>query len=137
MIKVLEVEDNPLNMELVIELLTMHGFTVHSAIDGEEAIKKIEKEVYDLILMDIELPGIDGIEVTKIIKAKYKNIPVIALTSYAMKGDKERFINAGFDDYVSKPLVVSDFLKKIEKYTKVNWKNVQLPENEFMTVTVS
>lgn len=132
MIKVLEVDDNPLSMELVIEILTMHGFTVHSAIDGEEAIKKIEKEVYDLILMDIELPGIDGIEVTKIIKAKYKNIPVIALTSYAMKGDKERFINAGFDDYVSKPLDISDFIKKIEKYTKVNWKNVQLPEKEAM-----
>ncbi len=116
--KILVVEDNPLNMELVIELLIAQGSEVHPAIDGEEALTKIEKEVYDLILMDIELPGIDGIEVTKIIKAKDKKTPVIALTSYAMKGDKERFLKAGFDDYISKPLDVSEFLNKIEKYTK-------------------
>jgi len=118
MTKILVVEDNPINMELVIELLSTKGFTVHTAIDGEEAIRKIDKEVYDLIIMDIELPGKDGVEVTKIIKAKYKHIPVIALTSYAMKGDKERFLSAGFDDYIAKPLDISEFHKKIWKYCK-------------------
>jgi len=118
MTKILVVEDNPINMELVIELLSTKGFIVNTAIDGEEAIRKTEKEVYDLILMDIELPGKDGVEVTKIIKAKYKNISVIALTSYAMKGDKERFLSAGFDDYIPKPLDISEFLKKLEKYCK-------------------
>ncbi len=118
MTKILVVEDNPLNMELVFEILTAQGFTVHTSIDGEEAIRKIEKEVYDLILMDIELPGMTGIETTKIIKAKDKNLCVIALTSYAMKGDRERFLTAGFDDYISKPLDVSEFLKKMEKYLK-------------------
>jgi len=113
--KILVVEDNPINMELVIEILSSRGFTVHTANDGEEAVRKIEKEVYDMVLMDIELPGMNGIETTKIIKAKDKNIRVIALTSYAMKGDKERFLTAGFDDYISKPLDISDFLKKLEK----------------------
>ena len=118
MTKVLVVEDNPLNMELVVEILNARGFTVDTAIDGEEAIKKIENEDYDLILMDIELPGMDGVEVTKIIKMKYKKMPVVALTSYAMKGDRERFLAAGFDEYISKPLDISDFLKRLEKYRR-------------------
>ncbi len=116
MTKVLVVEDNPLNMELVVEILNAHGFRVHEAIDGENALKKMETEDYDLVLMDIELPGLDGVEVTKIIKEKYKKVPVIALTSYAMKGDRERFLAAGFDEYLSKPLDVTAFLKRLEKY---------------------
>jgi CheY-like chemotaxis protein len=116
MTKVLVVEDNPLNMELVVELLIAHGFRVHEAIDGGIALKKMETEDYDLVLMDIELPGLDGVEVTKIIKEKYKKVPVIALTSYAMKGDRERFLAAGFDEYLSKPLDITAFLKRLEKY---------------------
>ena len=116
MTKVLVVEDNPLNMELVVEILHTRGFTVHEAIDGEEAIKKFENDIYDLVIVDIELPGMDGVEVAKIIKNKNKKLPVIALTSYAMKGDKERFLAAGFDEYMSKPLDVMAFLKRLEKY---------------------
>lgn len=116
MIKVLVVEDNPLNMELVLEILNAYGITAHEAIDGEQAVEKAEKEVYDLILMDIELPGMDGIEAAKIIKSKNKKVSIIALTSYAMKGDKERFLAAGFDEYMSKPIEVSHFMKKLEKY---------------------
>ncbi len=86
--------------------------------DGEEAIKKAETGDYDLILMDIELPGMDGVEVTKIIKTRDKNLPVVALTSYAMKGDRERFMKAGFDEYMSKPLDVSEFIKRLDKYRK-------------------
>ena len=118
MTKVLVVEDNPLNMELVIEILLGRGFTVHEAYDGEEAIKKAESDDYDLILMDIELPGLDGVEVTKILKTRNEKIPVVALTSYAMKGDRDRFMNAGFDEYLSKPLDISDFLNRLEKYKK-------------------
>ena len=118
MTKVLAVEDNPLNMELVIEILRSRGFTVHEAIDGEEALRKLEHETYDLVLMDIELPGMDGVDATKIIKAKHRNLPVIALTSYAMKGDRERFLAAGFDEYISKPLDISDFLNRLEKYRR-------------------
>ncbi len=116
MVKVLVVEDNPLNMELVIEILLARGFTVNEAVNGEDAIRKAEVENYDLILMDIELPGIDGVEVTKILKAKNKKTPVIALTSYAMKGDRDRFLAAGFDEYLPKPLDITDFLNRLDKY---------------------
>ena len=118
MTKVLVVEDNPLNMELVIEILMARGFTVNEAINGEEALRKAENEDFDLVLMDIELPGMDGVEVTRILKNRNQNIPVVALTSYAMKGDRERFISAGFNEYLSKPLDISDFLNRLEKYKK-------------------
>ncbi|VVB92674.1 Chemotaxis protein CheY [uncultured archaeon] len=120
MTKVLVVEDDPLNMELVCEILRSMGFTVHEATNGNEAIEKTEKELYVLIVMDIMLPGIDGIEATGIIKSKpgYEKTPVIALTAYAMKGDRERLIEAGFDDYVPKPVDVPDFIEKVKKYRK-------------------
>lgn len=120
MTKVLVVEDTPLNMELILELLAAQGFTVHGAVDGEDAIRKTEKEVYNLIIMDIALSGMNGVEATRIIKNKpeYKDVPVIALTAYAMKGDKERFLADGFDDYISKPLDVADFMIKLDKYSK-------------------
>lgn len=116
--KVLVVEDNPLNMELVFEILTAEDFTVHKAVDGEEAILLAGNNSYDLVLMDIELPGMSGIEVTKIIKNKNNNLPVIALTSYAMTGDREKFLAAGFEEYISKPIHVPDFIKLVEKYRK-------------------
>jgi len=120
MMKVLVVEDDPLNTELVLEILNGQGVSVEGVVDGAEAIKKAEKGVYELIIMDIALPGMDGVEVTKIIKSKpqYKDVPVIALTAYAMRGDRERFLEAGFDDYVPKPIDVAEFVKKIEKYRK-------------------
>ena len=119
MAKVLVVEDDALNTELVLEILNEMGFTAHRAVDGEEAIKKSEKEFYDLIIKDIMLPGIDGIETTRVIKSMpdYKDVPIIALTALAMKGDKERLLNAGFDCYIPKPISVHEFRKKIEKYT--------------------
>ena len=116
MTRLLIVEDNPLNMELVFEISEAQGFIADRVENGEDALKRVDNEYYDLILMDIELPGIDGIEVTRIIKSKYKGIPIIALTSYAMKGDKERFLAAGFDEYVSKPIDVLDFTRRLRKY---------------------
>ena len=118
MTKVLVVEDNHLNMELVIEILGGLGFIAHEAINGEEAVKKADAETYDLIIMDIEIPILDGVEAAKTIRKKHKNIHIIALTSYAMKGDRERFLAAGFDEYISKPIDVTDFLKRLEKYRK-------------------
>lgn len=120
MTKVLVVEDSPLSMELALDILYAQGFTACGAENGKEAIKMVEKEIYDLILMDIELPDMDGVAVTKIIKSKpeYKNVPVIALTAYAMKGDRERFLGEGFDDYISKPIGVDDFMRRMEKYRK-------------------
>ncbi len=116
--KVLVVEDNPLNMELVTELLNAHGFITEGANDGEEAVRKADKEAYDLIIMDIGLPCIDGVEATKRIRTKSRNkfVPVIALTAFAMKGDMEKFLKAGFDAYLSKPIDVPEFMKVIGKY---------------------
>ncbi|MCZ7400956.1 MAG: response regulator [Candidatus Methanoperedens sp.] len=118
MTKILVVEDIPLNMEFLLEILKLQGFDVDGAKDGEEAIQKAEKGIYDLIIMDIALPGIDGFEAFKIIKSmpSYKIVPVIALTAYAMTGDRERILKAGFDAYASKPLDVPAFLKILEKY---------------------
>ena len=120
MVKVLLVEDNPLNMELIIEILQSQGFNVDTAGDGEKAVIMAEKSTYDIILMDIALPGIDGVETSKKIKSKsqYKGVPFVALTAFAMAGDKERLLNAGFNEYVSKPLEVHEFVKKMEKYRK-------------------
>ncbi len=120
MVKVLVVEDNPLNMELILEILLARDFVVDTVDNGEKAIKITEKNSYDLILMDIALPGIDGVEATRLIKSKpgYKNVPFVALTAFAMAGDKERLLNEGFTDYVSKPLDIQDFIKKMEKYRK-------------------
>jgi len=121
MTKVLLVEDNPMNMELVLEILESIGFSAYGARDGKEAVEMAEKETYDLILMDIELPDMDGVEVTRIIRKrnKNKNTPIIALTAFAMKGDRENFLASGFSDYVPKPVDVGDFMKKIEKYKRI------------------
>lgn len=120
MTKVLVVEDDPFNMELVFDILVSEGFNVVGAVDGLEALEKIENDSYDLIIMDIELPTINGIELTKKIKSKlqYESVPVIALTAYAMRGDKERFLNIGFSEYISKPIDLHEFRKSIEKYKK-------------------
>ncbi len=120
--KVLVVEDNPYNMEMVLDVLNAHGYTAHGAVDGEEAIKKTEKEVYDLIFMDIALPGMDGVEVTKIIKSKpeYKDVPVIALTAYGLEENKKRFLEAGFIDYISKPIDIANFVKILDKH-RIKW----------------
>lgn len=118
--KALVVEDNPLNRELIYELVTECGFTVDTAVNGEEAVKKAHNEVYDLIIMDIELTGMDGITATKKIRDKPDNekTPVIAVTSYAMRGDRERFLAEGFNEYVAKPINVDDFEELLKKYTK-------------------
>jgi CheY-like chemotaxis protein len=119
MTKVLVVDDTPSNKDLVLEILIGEGFAAHVAEDGAEAIKMAEKELYDLILMDLKLPDADGIEVTRTIKSNraYKDVPVIALTAHAMKGDKERILNEGcFDDYMSKPIDMPEFIERMEKY---------------------
>ena len=116
--KVLVVEDDLLNLELVLDILCSMGFESKGVEDGKEALSIIGTELYDLILMDIDLPGINGIEVRNNIKKNisYEKVPVIAITAYAMKGDKERLIASGFDDYMAKPIDVAEFSKKMNKY---------------------
>ncbi len=116
--RILVVEDNEDNLHLIMVLLQKSGFAILEARDGAEGVELAVKEKPDLILMDIGLPVLDGYEATKRIKAnkETKDIPVIALTSYAMPGDKEKALNAGCDCYIEKPINPEIFVAEMEKY---------------------
>ena len=116
--RVLVVEDNELNMRLFHDLLETRSYYVLQARDGMKALKLARHHKPDLILMDIRLPDVSGLEVTKWIKENdaLKAIPIIAVTSFAMKGDEEKFRQAGFDAYIAKPIFVTDFLKTIQQF---------------------
>lgn len=118
--KILIVEDNINNLELFSDIINIAGYECIYALNGEEALEIAKREKPDLILLDIQLPGLDGIEVRKFLKSsdETKDIKVIALTAYAMKGDKEMFLNKGFDGYISKPVKIKEFLEAIDTYIK-------------------
>lgn len=115
---ILIVEDNPLNLELFTDLLEASNYKVLNAVSANEAIDILSKNIPDIIITDIQLPEVDGIELTKIIKSNslLKGIPVIALTAYAMKGDKERILEAGCDGYIAKPINTKEFVKNVESF---------------------
>ena len=115
MARVLIVEDNPANMTLATFLLQSAGHTVLSARDAETGLTLARAEQPDLVLMDIQLPGMDGLEATALLKGDdaTRDIPVVALTALAMKGDEERIRAAGCDGYIAKPLAYRDFLATI------------------------
>ena len=116
--KVLIVEDNELNMKLFHDLLEAHGIETVETRDGREVIELARKHSPDLILMDIQLPEISGLDVTKMLKNEedLKAIPVIAVTAFAMKGDEQKIREGGCEDYISKPISVTHFLEVIQKY---------------------
>ncbi len=116
--KILVVEDNETNMYLTCFILRKNNFEVIEAMSGEEGVKLAKSERPDLIIMDIQLPGIDGMEATRrIIESEEAgNIPIIAFTSYAMTGDREKLLNAGCSGYLEKPLNPETFMKDIEKH---------------------
>jgi two-component system cell cycle response regulator DivK len=115
---VLVVEDNELNMKLFNDLLEAHGYVVVQARTGPEALAAARRHRPDLILMDIQLPEISGLEVTQeILKdPDLSDIPVIAVTAFAMKGDEERIRAGGCRDYISKPISIVSFLEKVKRY---------------------
>ena len=115
---ILIVEDNELNMRLFTDLLQAHGYSTIQSLDGSDAIDLTRSNNPDLIIMDIQLPGMSGIEITKLLKAddELKDIPVIAVTAFAMKGDEERIMEAGFSAYVAKPVSVPSFLENVAKF---------------------
>ena len=120
MSKVLVVEDNEKNMYLISFILSRSGYEVIEAVTGEEGVELAIKEKPDLVLMDIQLPGIDGLEATRRIRASGAdgNIPIIALTSYAMVGDRERALVAGCTAYIEKPIDPETFTAEIRKHMK-------------------
>jgi len=115
---ILVVEDNPLNMELVTDILEAHGYEVRQAINGKEAVQEVESHLPDLILMDIQLPGLDGLTVTGIIKdnPEAAHVPIIALTAHAMRGDEEKAREAGCDGYISKPIDTRSLPQTIRQF---------------------
>ena len=114
--KILLVEDNEMNRDMLSRRLTRKGFEVVMAVDGEQAVAMAQSEAPALILMDMSLPVFDGWEATRRIKAapETKSIPVIALTAHAMAGDREKSLEAGCDDYDTKPIELQRLLDKIE-----------------------
>lgn len=115
---VLIVEDNELNMKLFSDLLSAHGFVVHQTRNGKDAVELARAHRPDLILMDIQLPEISGLEVTRRIKSDdtLRDIPVIAVTAFAMKGDEERIRAGGCEAYISKPISVLTFLETVKRF---------------------
>jgi len=115
--KILIVEDNPQNMTLIQIILRDKSYTLLKAIDGEEALDVAVREQPDLIIMDIQLPKLSGLEVTRRLRQlpAFRHVPIVALTAYAMKGDKERFIAAGCDAYLSKPISTRELPKMIAR----------------------
>ncbi len=115
---VLIVEDNQLNMKLFQDLLEAHGVSTIETYDGKNVLELAREHNPDLILMDIQLPEISGLDVTKMLKAEddLKDIPVIAVTAFAMKGDEQKIREGGCEDYISKPISVVNFMETINRY---------------------
>jgi CheY-like chemotaxis protein len=118
--KILVIEDNQMNMMLVRDLLQLEGYTVLEATDAERGVQLARENLPDLILMDIQLPGMDGLEATRIIcqDPVLKMVPVVALTSYAMKGDEQMATAAGCAGYIAKPLDTRSFNDTVSGFLK-------------------
>ena len=116
--KILLVEDNEMNRDMLSRRLLKQGFEMVIAVDGEQAIDLARSEAPDLILMDISLPGLDGWEATRLLKAmpETRSIPIIALTAHAMAGDREKSLAAGCNDYDTKPIDFRRLLDKIHGF---------------------
>ena len=116
--RILVVEDNEMNMQLFEYLLEESGFEIIKATTGEEALKLATEKKPDLILMDIHLPGMDGLSVVRELKSggNMDGIPILALTAHALRGDKDRFLQAGCDGYISKPIDVKTFIPSIQQF---------------------
>ena len=115
---VLIVEDNDLNMKLFNDLLEAHGYFTLRTNDGVEALRMARQHRPDLILMDIQLPEVSGLEVTKWLKEDddLRSIPVIAVTAFAMKGDEEKIREGGCEAYIAKPISVASFMRTVERF---------------------
>ncbi|MFN4024922.1 MAG: response regulator [Hyphomonas sp.] len=114
--KVLVVEDNELNMRLFCDLLGAYGFTTFQCRDGAKAVEIARKELPDLIIMDIQLPEVSGLDITRWLKddSKVAHIPVLAVTAFAMRADEAKVREAGCEGYLSKPIQIASFIRAVE-----------------------
>jgi CheY-like chemotaxis protein len=120
MSRILVIEDNPMNLELMTYLLKAFGHTPLEAVDGLKGLERIQQEAPDLVLCDLQLPGIDGFEVARQVKADplLRVIPMVAVTAYAMVGDRDTVLAAGFDGYITKPINPETFVQQVETFIK-------------------
>lgn len=118
--RILVVDDNPTNLKLVMCVLELEGYRVDQAIDAEQALAFLRDIVPDLIFMDISLPGMDGLTLTRKLKDqdRFKHVPIVALTAFAMKGDEERAREAGCDGYIAKPIDTRAFPAQVAGYLR-------------------
>ncbi len=134
---VLIVEDNELNMKLFHDLLEAHGINTVQTREGKKALEMAREHDLDLIIMDIQLPEISGLEITRQLKEDetLKSIPVIAVTAFAMKGDEQKILDGGCEDYISKPISVSRFIDVVKKHLNKedNQENDNLSEKDNQT----
>lgn len=116
--RILIVEDNDLNLKLFRDLLMAHGYETLETKDGLEAIALTRSERPDLVLMDIQLPEISGLDVTRRLKAdaSISHIPIVAVTAFAMKDDEEKILSAGCEAYISKPISIQPFLNTVRRF---------------------
>lgn len=116
--RILIVEDNDLNLKLFRDLLTAHGYDTIETKEGLEAIRLTKNEHPDLILMDIQLPEVSGLDVTRRLKSDkdIRQIPIIAVTAFAMKDDEEKILSAGCEAYISKPISIVPFLNTVRRF---------------------
>ncbi len=114
--KILIVEDNELNQKLFCDLLRAHGYAAEAVEDGREVVMRAQETRPDLIIMDIQLPHVTGLELIELIKhdSRLQKIPIMAVTAYAAKGDEERIRAAGAEGYISKPISVSRFVEAVQ-----------------------
>lgn len=121
--KLLLAEDNPINQKVILKILSSAGFHANSAINGSEALEEYIKNDYDLILMDVQMPEMDGLEVTSHIRKMNKpkkDVPIIAITAHALIGDREKCLKAGMNEYISKPIRSFELLRLIDKLLRVD-----------------
>ncbi|NMM63429.1 response regulator [Clostridium sp. P21] len=116
-LNILLAEDDKLNQQVISRMIKERGYSIDIANNGEEAVSMYKSDKYDVILMDIQMPIMNGIEAAKIIKEKDKHIPIIAITAYALKGDREKFLSNGMDDYIPKPVKMDKLFTVIEAHT--------------------
>jgi two-component system cell cycle response regulator len=118
MAKILLVEDNPTNLQLMEYLLKAFGHTTVGAVDGAEGVAMANREVPDVILMDLQLPILNGYDAARQIKARpaLQQIPIVAVTAFAMVGDRERILSDGFDGYIAKPIAPETFVSQVERF---------------------
>jgi CheY-like chemotaxis protein len=116
--RILLAEDNAINQRLAARMMEKRGYTVVIANDGHQALAALDKEPFDVVLMDVQMPGMDGLEVTKALREKEKttgsHLRIVAMTAHAMQGDRERCLQAGMDGYIAKPIQIRELMDAIE-----------------------